>query len=49
MEGGGTKENDGGGKFKCDVFDIRTFVSATMYSYAAQLKKEKIVEHSFNL
>jgi hypothetical protein len=28
---GGTKENDGGGEFNYDIFDIRTFVSVTMY------------------
>jgi hypothetical protein len=22
MQGGGMKENDGGGNFKCDIFDI---------------------------
>jgi hypothetical protein len=27
---GGGKENDEGDEFKCAVFDIRTFVNATM-------------------
>jgi hypothetical protein len=35
-EGEGKKENGGGSEFKYDIFDIRTFVNATMYSYSAQ-------------
>jgi hypothetical protein len=31
MGGGGKKENDRGGEFKYDIFDIKTFVSATVY------------------
>jgi hypothetical protein len=29
--GGGIKENDGRGEFKYDIFDIRTFINATVY------------------
>jgi hypothetical protein len=28
--GGRIKENGGGGEFKCDRFDIRTFANATI-------------------
>jgi hypothetical protein len=28
---GGKEENDRGGEFKYDIFDIRTFVNATKY------------------
>jgi hypothetical protein len=30
------KEKGGKGEFKYDVFDIRTFMNATMYSHSAQ-------------
>jgi hypothetical protein len=34
------KENDGGSKFKYDIFDITTFVNVTMYSHSAQQFKK---------
>jgi hypothetical protein len=34
MKGGENK--GGGGEFKYDIFDIRTFVNVTIYSYPAQ-------------
>jgi hypothetical protein len=38
----GTKENNGGVELKYDIFDIRTFVDATMYpSTIKKLKKIK--------
>jgi hypothetical protein len=36
MGEGRIKENDGGGEFKCDVSNIRTFANATMYPHPAQ-------------
>jgi hypothetical protein len=36
MGEGGVKENDGGCDFKYDIFVIRTFVDATIYTHAAQ-------------
>jgi hypothetical protein len=43
MGGGGIKEKGGGSEFKYDIFDIRTFINATMYSHPAQqYKKYKI-------
>jgi hypothetical protein len=32
------KENGGGGEFKYDTFDIRTFVNATMYPPPSTIK-----------
>jgi hypothetical protein len=34
------KENDGGSKFKYDIFDITTFINVTMYSHSAQQFKK---------
>jgi hypothetical protein len=31
MGAGGTKENDGRGEVKYDIFHIRTFINATVY------------------
>jgi hypothetical protein len=36
MKGRGIKESGGGDEFKYDIFDIRTFVNATMYPHPAQ-------------
>jgi hypothetical protein len=36
------KENDGRDDFKYDIFDIRTFVNATMYPHPAQQLKKKM-------
>jgi hypothetical protein len=33
---GGIQENGGGSEFKYDIFNIRTFVNATVYSYTPQ-------------
>jgi hypothetical protein len=45
--GGRKKENNGGSEFKYDIFDIRTFTTAIMYTHQAQQiivkKKAEIV------
>jgi hypothetical protein len=38
----GIKENDGGGEFKYDMFDIRTFVNATVYFQHNNKRKKGI-------
>jgi hypothetical protein len=40
--GKGKKENEGGGEFKYDKFDIRIFVNSTMYPQYNK-KREKIL------
>jgi hypothetical protein len=44
------KKNGEGGKFNCDIFDIRTFIIATMCPHPAQLikKKKRCARHSGN-
>jgi hypothetical protein len=34
----GIRENGGGGEFKYDIFDIRTFVNTTKYPYNNKMK-----------
>jgi hypothetical protein len=46
---GRIKENDGGGKFNYDIFDIfviyqRTFINATMYFHPAQQFKKSSIK-----
>jgi hypothetical protein len=44
--GRGIKENSGGGEFKYDIFDIRTFVNATMYPYPDNNKIKKTLKYT---
>jgi hypothetical protein len=48
MGEGGMKENGGRGEFMSDIFDIRTFVNATMYPNPTQYEKQKHIS-SLNL
>jgi hypothetical protein len=48
MGGGEIKENSGGGEFKYDIFDIRTFVNATMYTQHNNKTNKKKKLNSFS-
>jgi hypothetical protein len=38
---GRIKENDGGGEFNYDIFDVRTFVNATVYPQDNNKKRKE--------